>query len=78
MSRSQDSQLGSALARQLYAGRTMQYEADLEAKIKALTPEQVSAAAKKHIQPDKLVIITAGDFANKSKYAGDAKSAAGQ
>lgn len=78
MSRSQDAQLGNVLARQLYAGRTMQYEADLEAKIKALTPEQVSAAAKKYVQPDKLVIITAGDFANKSRYAGDAKPAAAQ
>jgi zinc protease len=77
MSRSQDQQLSGMLSRQLFGGRTMQFEADQEAKIAALTPEQVSAAAKKYIQPDKLVIITAGDFANASKYAGDAKPAAG-
>jgi zinc protease len=73
MNRTQDSSLGSILAGQLYAGRTMQQEADFEAKLKALTPEQVSAAAKKYVKPDKLVIVTAGDFANASKYAGDAK-----
>ena len=77
MSRSQDQQLSGMLSRQLHGGRTMQFEADQEAKIAALTPEQVSAAAKKYIKPDKLVIITAGDFANASKYAGDAKPAAG-
>jgi zinc protease len=76
MARTQDASLGSILSGQLYAGRTMQQEADFEAKLKALTPEQVSAAAKKYVAPDKLVIVTAGDFANASKYAGDAKGGA--
>jgi zinc protease len=76
MNRSQDSALGGILSGQLYAGRTMQQEADFEAKLKALTPEQVNAAARKHFKPDGLVIVTAGDFANASKYAGDAKPAA--
>ena len=74
MSRSQDPQLTGILARQLHGDRTMKFEADQEAKIAALTPEQVSAAAKKYIKPDKLVIVTAGDFANASKYAGDDKA----
>ena len=73
MSRTQDSALGGILSGQLYAGRTMQQEADFEAKLKALTPEQVTAAAKKYIKPEGMVIVTAGDFANASKYAGDAK-----
>jgi zinc protease len=77
MNRTQESALGGVLSGQLYAGRTMQQEADFEAKLKSLTPEQVTAAAKKYIDPDKLVIVTAGDFANAEKHAGDAKPAAG-
>jgi zinc protease len=75
MNRTQDRSLGGILAGQLYAGRTMRQEADLEAKLKALTPEQVSAAVKKYYQPDRLVVVTAGDFADASKYAGDGKGA---
>lgn len=77
MSRSQDAQLSGILSRQLFGDRTMKFEADQEARLAALTPEQVSAAAKKYIRPDELVIVTAGDFANASRYAGDAKPAAG-
>ena len=73
MSRSQDQQLSGLLARQLHGDRTMQFEADQEAKLNSLTAAQVSAAAKKHLRPDKLVIVTAGDFANKARYAGDAE-----
>jgi zinc protease len=50
----------------LHVGRTFQYYADLEKKIEALTPEQVSAAFKKHIDPKKLVIVQAGDFKAKA------------
>jgi zinc protease len=77
MNRTQEAALGGVLSAQLFAGRTMQQEADFEAKLKSLTPEQVTAAAKKYINPDKLVIVTAGDFANADKHAGDAKPAGG-
>ena len=30
--------------------------------MKALTPEQVNAAIRKYINPEKLIIVTAGDF----------------
>lgn len=40
----------------------MAYYADLENKIAALTPVQVSEAFRKHIDPTRLVIISAGDF----------------
>jgi zinc protease len=40
----------------------MLWEADFEKKIAALTPEQVNAALKRHIDPKKLVIVSAGDF----------------
>jgi zinc protease len=70
MSRTQDGVLAGTLLSQLYAGRTMKYEADLEEKIRSLQPEQVSATVRKYIAPTRLVIVTAGDFAGaKSKAA---------
>ena len=50
------------LSDHLYAGRTMQYEADLEAKVRAATVEQVSSVAKKYLEAGRLVIVTASDF----------------
>jgi len=76
MSRTQDGVLASMLLNQLYVGRTMRYEADLEEKIRGLKPEQVLAAARKCIDPKRLVIVTAGDFAGakrKSPASGNGK-----
>jgi zinc protease len=50
----------------LHAGRTFAYYADLEKKIAALTPAQVSETFRKYIQPKRLVIVHAGDFKTKS------------
>ncbi len=43
-------------------GRTMAWDTDFERKVAALTPEQVSAAVKKWIDPRRLVVVKAGDF----------------
>ena len=63
----------SRIERQLtnlrHLGRTMTYEADLEKKIQALTPEKVQAALKKHVDPKKLVVVAAGDFEQKAADA---------
>jgi zinc protease len=40
----------------------MAYTTEMENKIAALTPEQVNAAVRKHLDPQALVIVTAGDF----------------
>ena len=61
VARSSDQALASMLSSQLFEGRTMAREAELEQKIAALTPEAISAALKKHIDPKRLVIVTAGD-----------------
>jgi zinc protease len=66
VARASDSNLSSLLAAASYAGRTLAYQADLERKIAALTPEQVLAAARKHILPVNFVIVTAGDFKTQS------------
>jgi zinc protease len=62
VSRSSDIGIAGMLSNLRHLDRTMTYEADIEKKIQALTPEQVSAAWHKHIDPKKLVIVTAGDF----------------
>jgi zinc protease len=65
--RTMDAMLAASLAENLYLGRTMQFQADLEAKIKALTPEAVDAALRKYVDPKRLSVVTAGDFAKKEK-----------
>ncbi len=56
----------------------MDYEADLEKKIEALTPEQVTAALQKHIDPKKLVIVSAGDFETKAVAGGERQTHSSQ
>lgn len=50
-------------------GRTFAYDAELEKRIASLTPEQVSAAARKYLDYSKLTIVKAGDFARAPKSA---------
>ena len=63
VSRAQDNELAGRLNNYLFIGRTLKWDADLEAKLKALTPEQINAAMRRHLDPSKLTIIKAGDFA---------------
>jgi zinc protease len=65
--RANDGQVADMLQDQLFFGRTMQFTADLDAKYKALTLEQVNAAIRKYLDPAKLSTFTAGDFATAAK-----------
>jgi zinc protease len=65
--RTTDGALAGWLSELSYTGRTMTYQAELEKKIEGLTPEQVVAAARTHLDPAKLVIVTAGDFGTKAE-----------
>jgi zinc protease len=60
--RSEDGKLASILANSLFAGRTMKYQAQLDEKIRALKCEDVQAALKRHLVPEKFVNVLAGDF----------------
>jgi zinc protease len=60
--RSTDGALLTLLASHLQLDRPLKWDADLEAKIQALTVEEVNAAFKKHIDPNGLSIVKAGDF----------------
>jgi zinc protease len=64
LSRAQDSELVGELSSHLYLNRTMAWNAEFEEKVEAVTPEHIAAAMRKHIDPAKITIIKAGDFAN--------------
>lgn len=49
-------------------GRTMQWEADLEAKVSALTPQQVNEALKRHLDAASISIVKGGDFKKAGVY----------
>jgi zinc protease len=63
--RTNDTMLASLIATDLFLGRTLKFQADLEQKIKSLTPEIVNAALRKHLDPKRFSTITAGDFTKK-------------
>jgi zinc protease len=69
VSRSQDGGLAGTLNNYLFLKRDMNWDKDFEAKVMSLTPEQINAAMKKHITPQKINIIKAGDFAKAKKAA---------
>ena len=62
VARSQDQQLAITLSRREFFDRTMKFDEALEAKIAALTPEQVSEAFRRHIDLAALSYVKAGDF----------------
>ena len=67
MNRAEDRSLSSTLNNYLQLDRTMMWDADLEKKIMALTPTQINAAMKKHVDPSKFVYVKAGDFEKVAK-----------
>jgi zinc protease len=67
--RASDGALVGQLGNQLYLNRTTGWDAQLEAKVKALTADQVNAAVKRHMNVSKLVFVKAGDFAGAAKKA---------
>jgi zinc protease len=61
--RANDAALANMLNSLLFNRRTFAYYSELESKIESLTPAQVSEAFRQHVDPQKLVIVSAGDFA---------------
>jgi zinc protease len=62
LARTQDRSLAGRISNYLFIGRTFAWDIDLESRISALTPEQVNAALKKHLDTAKIANIFAGDF----------------
>ena len=65
MARTQDRALANRLSSYLYLKRTFAWDIDFEARIAALTPAQVNSALKRHVDPDKLSLVMAGDFKSR-------------
>ncbi len=63
VSRSQDNRLASSLNNNLFYDRKMAWDKALEEKVMNMSVEQINAAMKKNIDPTKITIIKAGDFA---------------
>jgi zinc protease len=62
LGRSQDQGLARTLASNAQFGWTMQRDADMEAKVAALTPAQINAVVRKYFDPAQISYVKAGDF----------------
>jgi zinc protease len=62
VSRTGDAAIAGQIVSNLNTGRTFAFTADQEKAILALTPSKIADAFRKHIDPERLVIIRAGDF----------------
>jgi zinc protease len=62
VSRSNDRELAQQLAGHAYDDRTMRWDAELEKKIAEITAGEILTAFRKHIDPDKMSVVRAGDF----------------
>jgi zinc protease len=60
--RSQDASLAGELANDLFLGRTLAFDADVERKLAALTPDQIVAVMRRYLDPAKVTVVKAGDF----------------
>ncbi len=65
VSRAQDGSLVAHLGHWLYLGRTMQWDADLEKRVSALTTQDIVEAMRRHIDPAKFTVVRAGEFNKK-------------
>ena len=68
VARSQEQALIRSIAARDQLGRTMQWDAQMDAKIQALTPAQVNAAFRRHLNPGELSVVKAGDFSKAGVY----------
>ncbi len=62
LSRAQDNRLAAQLANNLYLGRSFAVSQAVDDAIANLTLDQVNAAWRAHIAPDRLAVAWAGDF----------------
>jgi zinc protease len=66
--RDDESAIGGKLVSRERWGRTMLWDAKIEAEVTALTPQQVNAAFKRHVDPAAISIVKGGDFKKSGTY----------
>ena len=59
-----EAQLVALMISRRYAGRTLGYDAALDAAVASLTLDQVNATIRKYLNPGRLALSRAGDFRN--------------
>ncbi len=64
LSRAQDGSLAGTLSQGLYFDRTVMFDGEMEDRVRAVTLDQVNRAIRKWLDPSKMTIVKAGDFAN--------------
>ena len=62
LARRRDRALAEQLTDHLYRQRSFAWDARLEQRIAALTPKEVDAALRRHLDPARLSVMSAGDF----------------
>ena len=67
-SRTEDGSIASLLMTRERWGRTLDWDAKLEAAVAALTPQQVTEAFRRHVDPAALSIVKGGDFKKANAY----------
>jgi zinc protease len=67
VSRADDGGLAGTLSSYSHINRTLQYDAEFERYIQALTPEEIVTTMRKYIDPAKVTVMKAGDFAGAAK-----------
>ena len=65
--RSHDRSLARTMARRLFEGRTLAWDEAFEKKIESLSGDQIVSALRRHLDPAKMTIVKAGDFAAAGK-----------
>ena len=66
--RTSDGGLLSLISARETWGRTLAWDAQMDAKLAAVTLEQLNAAFRRYIVPSKIVIVKGGDFARAKVY----------
>jgi zinc protease len=68
VARSQEAALVGLIASHEQLGRTLLYDEQADAKIQALTADQINAAFRKYLDPAAVTIVKAGDFKKVAVY----------
>jgi zinc protease len=62
VSRANDNELASTLTGLMHHDRTLDFQEKVENSVAALTGEQIVSAMRRHIKPDQISFVKAGDF----------------
>jgi zinc protease len=68
VSRAEETGIASLLAARARWDRKLEWDAKMEAAVAALTPEQVNAAFRKHVDPATICYVQGGDFKKAGVY----------